>query len=180
MKHAFDSDKIFSYRRGIYFEENEKGNQMFGVLKGHELKQNPDLMNEIVLAYIGDCVYELYVRNLSLETGKSRTKDLNRLSASFSKAASQADVLRRMEHTFSEQERQIVKRARNKKITSKPKNATPIDYKLATAFEALVGYLYLKGDHVRMEEIIEEALLGAKQEKSPDEPGLPERREEHE
>lgn len=138
---------------------------MFGVLEGFERKQNPDFMNEIILAYIGDCVYELYVRNFSIGTGKARTRDLSRISAGFSKAASQADVLRRLEVFLSEEERKIVKRARNKKITSKPKNADPMDYKLATAFEALVGYLYLKGEVERMEAIIAAAILGKELEK---------------
>ena len=133
---------------------------MFGVLEGCEWKQNPDLMNEIILAYIGDCVYELYVRNFSIGTGKAKTRDLSRISAGFSKAASQANVLRRLEASLSEEERKIVKRARNKKITSKPKNADPMDYKLATAFEALVGYLYLKGESERLEAVIAAAILG--------------------
>lgn len=132
---------------------------MFGVLKGCELNQNPALMNEIVLAYIGDCVYELYVRNQSIATGKSRTRDLNKLSAGHSKASFQADALRKLESQLTKEEAAVMRRARNKRISSKPKNADPKDYKLATAFEALVGYLYLMEDIPRMEQIIAAALL---------------------
>ena len=131
---------------------------MFGFLDGHEPPAEPLRMNEIVLAYLGDCVYELYVRNLSVEEGPPRTRELSRLSAKHSKAAYQAGALKRLLPELTEEETAVVRRARNKKITSKPKNADPMDYKNATAFEALVGYLYLTGNQERMEEMIREAL----------------------
>lgn len=137
---------------------------MFGILEGYESRQDPTLMNEIVLAYLGDCVYELYVRNIAVASGKSKTRDLSRLSADHSKASFQAEALKQLEKELTEEEMQIMKRARNKRITSKPKNAEPMDYKLATAFEAVVGYLYLKGDIDRMEALIRKALVGQEKE----------------
>lgn len=131
---------------------------MFGILKNHKVPDDPARMNEIVLAYLGDCVYELYVRNLSVETGEPRVYVLNRMSSERSKASYQAEALKKISSSLDETESGIVRRARNKKITSKPKNADPMDYKAATAFEALVGYLYLTGQTDRMEHIIGLAL----------------------
>ena len=131
---------------------------MFGVLKNHSLPKEPALMNEIVLAYVGDCVYELYVRNLSVETGEPKVYKLDKMSSQRSKASYQAAAIKKILPELSEKEEGVVRRARNKKITSKPKNATPMDYKAATSFEALVGYLYLTGQHERMEYIIGIAL----------------------
>ncbi|MDO4482201.1 MAG: ribonuclease III domain-containing protein [Bacillota bacterium] len=131
---------------------------MFGILKNHKAPEDPARMNEIVLAYLGDCVYELYVRNLSVETGEPRVYVLNRMSSERSKASYQAAALKKISVSLDDTEAGIVRRARNKKITSKPKNADPMDYKAATAFEALVGYLYLTGQTDRMEYIIGLAL----------------------
>ena len=131
---------------------------MFGFLPGHAVPEEPLRMNEIVLAYLGDCVYELYVRNLSVETGPPRTRELSRISAGKSKAAYQADALKRILPDLTEEEASVVRRARNKRITSKPKNADPMEYKAATAFEALIGYLYLTGEEERMETMIQKAF----------------------
>ena len=135
-----------------------KGNEMFGFLEGHEPPAEPLRMNEIVLAYLGDCVYELYVRNLSVEEGPPRTRELSRISARHSKAAYQAQALKRIRPLLTEDEESVVRRAKNKKITSKPKNADPMEYKEATAFEALIGYLYLTEQHERMETMIRMVL----------------------
>ena len=134
------------------------GEIMFGFLEGHEPPADPLRMNEIVLAYLGDCVYELYVRNLSVEEGPPRTRELSRISAKHSKAAYQAGALKQILPELTEEEEAVVRRAKNKKITSKPKNADPMDYKMATAFEALIGYLYLTGQQERMEKMIRQAL----------------------
>ena len=131
---------------------------MFGILNNHDIPKDPARMNEIVLAYLGDCVYELYVRNLSVQTGEPKVFELNKMSSARSKASYQAAAIKKIEPELDETEAGIVRRARNKKITSKPKNATPSDYKAATSFEALVGYLYLTDQHDRMEDIIAMAL----------------------
>ena len=148
-----------------YNDQKKKEEDMFGVLKGYENRQDPDLMNEIVLAYLGDCVYELYVRNLSVASGKIKTRELSRISAEHSKAAFQARAMKALEGQLTEAETQVMKRARNKRITSKPKNAEPMEYKLATAFEAVIGYLYVKGEFGRMEWLIERALTKIPEEK---------------
>ncbi len=127
---------------------------MFGFIDDEKIPEDPARMNEIVLAYVGDCVYELYVRNASVGTGEPRVNKLNRMSSLKSRASYQAEAIKKIEPDLDKTEAGVVRRARNKKITSKPRNAEPMDYKSATAFEALVGYLYLTGNNERMEHII--------------------------
>ncbi|MCI8608477.1 MAG: ribonuclease III [Firmicutes bacterium] len=117
-------------------------------------------MNTTALAYIGDAVYEVYVRKHVMERETVHVDKLHQRSIRFVKAESQARAVRRLmaEDFLSEEEASLVKRARNHRTASKPKNADPVDYKLATAFEALVGALYLDGEIGRMDEIIAQAM----------------------
>lgn len=117
-----------------------------------ELK--PNLMNEIVLAYIGDAVYELYVRCFTVTSGVSKVTQMHGLSVGYVKATSQAKALKKLEAELDEEEMGVVRRARNKKNLSGPKNVHPLDYKLATAFEALLGYLYSSDKIDRLEYIV--------------------------
>lgn len=117
-------------------------------------KQNYEFMNTTALAFIGDSVYEIYVRKHVLDRGLVNADILHREAVKFVRADAQAAALKLLMDELPEQELSLVKRARNKKSATKPKNADPVDYKLATAFEALVGFLYLSQNHVRMEEII--------------------------
>jgi ribonuclease-3 family protein len=115
-------------------------------------------MNTTVLAFLGDTVYETYVRRHVIEKGQVNADLLHRAAVRFVRADSQAYALKAMMDKLSEEEQNLVKRARNKKISTKPKNADPVVYKWATAFEALAGYLYLSQDHARLEGIIIEAI----------------------
>jgi ribonuclease-3 family protein len=117
-------------------------------------------MNTTVLAFMGDAVYETYVRAYLINKGQVHGDRLHQAAVKYVRAEAQAKTLKRILDTLSEQELRLVKRARNKKITSKPKNADPIVYKWATAFEALIGYLYLAKQQERLEEIIRNALFG--------------------
>lgn len=117
-------------------------------------KQNYAFMNTTALAFIGDSVYEIYVRKHVLDRGLVNADILHREAVKFVRADAQAAALKILMDELAEQELSLVKRARNKKSATKPKNADPVDYKLATAFEALVGFLYLTQNHARMEEII--------------------------
>jgi Uncharacterized protein conserved in bacteria len=121
-------------------------------------KENIANKNTTVLAYLGDSVYELYVRKHVLETGQVNADRLHRSAVRFVKAEAQANVIKSMLEDLTEEELSLVKRARNKKTSTKPKNADPIDYKWATAFEALLGFLYLSENHSRIEEIISQAI----------------------
>ncbi len=121
-------------------------------------KRDITYMNTTVLAFLGDSVYETYVRNHVIGKGQVNADLLHRAAVRFVRADAQAFALKAMMDGLSEEEQSLVKRARNKKISTKPKNADPVVYKWATAFEALIGFLYLSEDHRRMEEIIRKAI----------------------
>lgn len=123
------------------------------MMKTDRLRQ----LNTDTLAYIGDGVYELFIRERILESGISKAVNLHRAVTGYVKAAAQAAVIRQMFDELDENEQRLVKRARNHRFTSKAKNADPITYKWATAFEALVGYLYLSGSEDRLRSVMERA-----------------------
>ncbi len=112
------------------------------------------------MAYIGDAVYEIYVRERVLTMEHVHVDHLHKLAINYVNNAGQAKAVKRMmnEDFLTEEEVSLVKRARNHKTASKPRNADPVNYKLATAFEALVGWLHLEGRKDRMEEIIFRAM----------------------
>jgi ribonuclease-3 family protein len=111
----------------------------------------------IVLAYIGDAVFELLVRTHIVASGKRKVKDIHLDTVGVVKAESQARVIRQIFDELSEEEQDIVKRGRNAKSTA-PKNADIGDYHMSTGFEALIGYLYLKGDEDRLLYLVNKAL----------------------
>jgi ribonuclease-3 family protein len=123
-------------------------------------KVDPKVTNTTALAYLGDAVYEVYVRKYVLEHGPGRADIMNRRAVRFVCADGQAKAARSMmEHGFlSEEEEKLLKRARNHTQTPKPRGTTPIDYKLATGLEALIGFLYLAGQEERLEEVVSEAM----------------------
>lgn len=111
----------------------------------------------IVLAYIGDAVFELLVRTHIVTAGPRKVSDIHHDTVEVVKAQSQARLTRQLYHELSEEEQDIVKRGRNAKSTP-PRHADPGDYKLSTGFEALLGYLYLKGEDERLLYLINRAL----------------------
>lgn len=113
--------------------------------------------NSIALAFMGDAVYERFIRERILRSGKTGADKMHRAAVRYVKAAAQEVSLREMLDDLTEDEQTVVHRARNHKITSKPKNADPLTYKMATAFEALLGYLYLSGQSERLAELMERA-----------------------
>ena len=115
------------------------------------------MKNSLVLAYLGDSVYELYIRKYLIDKGIVKVKDLQKESVKYVSAKSQSDILKELINInfFNEEELDIIIRARNHKNNHKPKNCDIITYKYATGFEALIGYLYLNNDIARIEEIIE-------------------------
>lgn len=113
--------------------------------------------NSIALAFLGDAVYERFIRERIVRHGSVGADKMHREAVRYVKAAAQEHVLRVMADSLTEDEADVVRRARNHRITSKPKNADPLTYKMATAFEALLGYLYLDGQEERLTEIMERA-----------------------
>ena len=111
----------------------------------------------VVLAYIGDAVFELLVRTHLVAAGNRRVKDIHHDTVELVRAQSQARAMRLLYDQLSEQERDIVRRGRNAKSIA-PRHADPADYQMSTGFEALLGYLYLKGDDQRLLELVNQSL----------------------
>ena len=112
--------------------------------------------NMLVLAYLGDSIYETYIRKYLIDKGICKVNELQSESIKYVSAKSQANYLKIMidSNILNEEEINIVKCARNHKSNHKPKNCDIITYNWATGFEALIGYLYLENKIERMEEII--------------------------
>ena len=104
-------------------------------------------LSSIVLAFIGDAVYSLYVREKVAFSSDCKTGELNKLAVSEVNASAQAEFVREILPILTEEETQIFKRARNAKKATKSKSATVIDYHLSTGFEALIGFLYITGQN---------------------------------
>jgi len=117
-------------------------------------KKDVAFMNTTVLAFLGDSVYETCIRKHVIEKGQVNADLLHREAVRFVRADAQAFALKSMMDELTEEEQSLVRRARNKKISTKPKNADPVEYKWATAFEALIGFLYLSQRYERMEAVI--------------------------
>lgn len=129
-------------------EENNLFRKMNTELSAEDIA----MLSPLQLAYIGDAVYELLVRTYLLEK-KLPVKELHKLTIKYVKAKAQADIVHMLEDILSEDERAVVKKGRNAKTNTMPKNADMIDYKYATGFEALMGYLYLMGKDYRIAEL---------------------------
>lgn len=116
---------------------------------------NPNIISPLVLAYIGDGVYELFVRNKLIELFPTTPPSkLHKLSSSHVKAHAQSNSMMKIEPILSEKELSVYKRGRNAKSSTVPKNANVTDYRRATGFEALVGYLYLNKENERLNEVM--------------------------
>lgn len=107
-------------------------------------------MNPVVLAYIGDAVYSLYTREKLTFYSDLKVNDLHKLASSEVRASSQAEFADILMPILTEEETDIFRRARNAKKTTKAKNATVAEYNKSTGFEALLGYLYITGEHERL------------------------------
>ncbi|MDP4158296.1 MAG: ribonuclease III domain-containing protein [Bacillota bacterium] len=107
-------------------------------------------MNALTLAYLGDAVYELWVRTHLLELGHEKVKELHKQAISYVRAATQARILHALLPDLDEVEQQVVLRGRNAK-GGYPKNVDVVTYRHATAFESLVGYWQLNGQISRMQ-----------------------------
>lgn len=116
----------------------------------------------LTLAFLGDGVYEIIIRTLIVDQGNTSPSRLHKQSAHIVKAQSQAQVIDLLEEDLTEEEKDIVRRGRNAKSNTHAKNASVMDYRKATAFEALLGYLYLKGEDERILFLVETGLKKGK------------------
>lgn len=119
----------------------------------------PRQLSPLVLAYIGDSIYDLVIKTYLIDSkGNMPVNKLNRMSSGLVKAQTQSEMIGRIEHMLDEEEEGVYKRGRNAKSYTSAKNASITDYRRATGFEALMGYLYLSGRYSRMIELIKAAL----------------------
>lgn len=115
-------------------------------------------MSPLIWAYVGDCVYELYIRSHLINTTKLKPHMLHIKTIEYVKASAQAKILKKIEPILTDEEKDIIRRGRNTENHHLPKNAEPEDYMYATAFEALIGYLYLVKKDERIQEILKEVI----------------------
>lgn len=115
--------------------------------------KKPHEISGLALAFLGDAVWEILIRQHLLTKGEMKPDRLHKFSTRYVKAKAQSDVLHLLMDDLSEDELSIVKRGRNAKSGSSPKNADMIDYRHATGFESLLGYLHLQGRHDRISEL---------------------------
>lgn len=113
-----------------------------------------NMLSPLTWAYIGDCVYELYIRTNLVNKTKLKPHKLHIETIKYVKAKAQAELLKSIEDKLTEKELDIVRRARNSENHHLPKNADPTDYMYSTAFEGLIGYLYLTKKDERLQEIL--------------------------
>ena len=136
----------------------EKGETMIELIRRPETEAEVNAMSPLTWAYVGDCVYELYIRMYLLNTTKMKPHKLHIEAIKFVKAKAQAEILQKIEESLTEKEKEIVKRGRNAENHHLPKNATVQEYMYSTGFEALIGYLYLTKQNERLEEILEKCV----------------------
>lgn len=120
-------------------------------------KVPPNQYSPLALAYLGDAVYEMFVRTYLLKDANLQVKNLHKMAVRMVNAKAQSDLYQKVKDSLSEEEDAIFKRGRNTN-SHPPKNADLIDYKAATGMEALIGYLYLKGDSKRILEILKNLI----------------------
>ena len=113
-----------------------------------------EAMSPLTWAYVGDSIYEAYIRTYLVETTNLKPHKLHIKAIDFVKAKAQAEILQKIHDKLTEKEQEIVRRARNTQNHHVAKNADPADYMYATAFEGLIGYLYLSNQKERLEEIL--------------------------
>lgn len=122
-----------------------------------------NLINVITLAYIGDAVYEVYVREYLIRNGIAKVEELQKEAVKYVSAKNQCKILSYLmnNNLLTESELDIVKRGRNYKRASHPKNTDIITYKMSSGFEAMIGYLYLNNDKDRLNGIMNYILGGS-------------------
>lgn len=124
--------------------------------------KQPNQYSPLVLAYIGDAVYEIYVRSRVIEENPDMpAHKLHLKTVKYVKARAQANSIHAMTKMLTEEETAVFKRGRNAKSPTAAKNASLIDYRHATGFEALIGYTYLSGNSERLDELMKAAFENA-------------------
>lgn len=113
-------------------------------------------INIITLAYLGDAIYEVYIREKLIKQGIAKVEDLANAATKYVSAKGQANILKDLleKNILTEEELDIIKRGRNNKRSTHPKHTDIVTYKYSTGFEALIGYLYLSNNQIRLTGIL--------------------------
>jgi ribonuclease-3 family protein len=119
-----------------------------------------DELSPLVLAYVGDAVYELYIRTFLVCKKNLPVHMLHKQSIHYVQAKAQSDTVHQLMDLLSDEEKNIVRRGRNAKSNTIPKNADVTEYKYATGFESLLGYLYLRREHLRLMQLLKISVEG--------------------
>lgn len=119
---------------------------------------SPEHYSPLTLAYIGDAIYEIYIRTMIVTKANAPVHLLHEKSSALVRAGKQSEIVGILEPLFTEKERQVYHRGRNAKAYTKAKNAGILEYRRATGLEAVMGYLYLKGDLDRIRELLAAGL----------------------
>lgn len=116
--------------------------------------------NVLTLAYLGDSIYELFIRNYFIKNNLAKVNDLQKKVTKYVSAKGQALTLNKLidNNILTEEEMNIMRRARNHKVSHSPKNTDIITYKWATSFEAILGYLYLTNQQTRLKNLLERSM----------------------
>lgn len=128
------------------------------------LRENPKDVNALTLAYLGDAVFELEVRKRLFETGSHKVEKLHKRTTGIVNAASQSSFIGKLEPLLTEEETAVYHRGRNGKTLTAAKHQKISDYRRATGFEAVFGYLFLKGDTGRIDELMNICLSDIEEE----------------
>ena len=118
-----------------------------------------EAMSPLTWAYVGDSIYEAFIRTHLVETTNLKPHKLHIQAIKYVKAKAQAEILKKIHDSLTEKEQEIVRRARNTQNHHVAKNADPADYMYSTAFEGLIGYLYLSNQKGRLKDILRMSLV---------------------
>ena len=133
-------------------------NKINGIIQRNKREDEINTMSPLTWAYIGDSVYELFIRMKLVNGTKLKPHGLHVEAVKYVKAKAQADILKRIEKELTQKELKIVKRGRNAENHHIPKNATIQEYMLSTGLESLIGYLYLSKRDERLKEILAKCI----------------------
>ncbi|MCI9328534.1 Mini-ribonuclease 3 [Schaedlerella sp.] len=144
--------------KGITFEFYDQIREVLGLPE-----TDVDSYSPLVLAYMGDCVYDLIIKSMVVSRGNKQVHRLHEETSSYVQASAQSRMMRAMQPHLTEEEHAIYRRGRNTRSVSAAKNQTITDYRRATGFEALVGYLFLKKRYARLMELVKIGLDSLKE-----------------
>lgn len=141
-------------------ESREHTKDLFQIIKDTMELKDVDIVNysPLTLAYIGDGIYEIIIRTMIVDEANRQVNKIHKAASELVKAGTQATMIFAIMDELTEQEVSIYKRGRNAKSVTKAKNASMTDYRTATGFEALMGWLYLTGQSIRMMKLIQLGL----------------------